>query len=600
MLVPIDRLRPDSTPIRRRQWPEDDAALRASIAELGLLDPLLVVRLGDDFEEAPDYEVKDGNRRLAAARALGLLAVEVSELPRRKADYTAAAATAANLVRAPLDAVDQWRAIVMLQERGYTLPGAAACLGLSQRHAMQLDKLGRLHPDMLALIEAHGLPNERTLALVAAAPPDVQQKAATAKGVVTKGWDNEKQVNWPTLTQLCARIRFPRTAAIFDIETAGLPWELDPFAQPGSADEWTTGDIKGFLAAQRRALEELAAGSKGKLVLAEEAVKSPGSPVLPQGWRLSHGDAAKPKRNETVFAIISSRTGEIVRATAINPGLEKAAQKAAEAKAAEKAKEKAKKAKAQPAAPTSAIPSAVGTVETPLATAKPTPDDDEAPDGDGDLGDGRHGDEDDDAPLPAAPAPKPPMTKEGQKLLARYKTEALRARLRDRTQPISNDTLVPLLILALHAKNVEIRGYDQEGTYGREQGQDLVRRLITPEGHLQFDGDELPHLAGEALARVLRFSEPDANSYSPGSGPAAEWIAAALDAQHHLPRLDTAEFLATLAADKLKNAAVIAGEKFTTATAAKRDLPGKLPPTWRPDYTHFGAPGPKPAKGQGA
>ena len=589
MLVPIDRLRPDSTPIRRRQWPEDDAALRASIAELGLLDPLLVVRLGDDFEDAPDYEVKDGNRRLAAARALGLLAVEVSELPRRKADYTAAAATAANLVRAPLDAVDQWRAIVMLQERGYTLPGAAACLGLSQRHAMQLDKLGRLHPDMLALIEAHGMPNERTLALVAAAPPDVQQKAATAKGALGTSWDKRTEVNWHTVVQLCARTRFPRTVAIFDVEAAGLPWELDPFAQPGSADEWTTGDIKGFLAAQRRALEELAAGSKGKLVLAEEAVKAPGSPALPQGWRLSYGDAAKPKRNETVFAIISSRTGEIVRATATNPGQEKAAQKAAEAKAAKKEK----KTKVEPAAPASVIRSAIGTVDAPIVvTATPVAHDDH------DNGAGH-----DDAPglgdtgHPAAPAPKPPMTKEGQKLLARYKTEALRARLRDRTKPISNDTLVPLLILALHAANVQISGYDQEGAYGREKGEDLVRRLITPEGHLQFDGDELPHLAGEALARVLRFSEPDAGSYSPGSGPAAEWIAAALDAQHHLPRLDTTEFLATLAADKLKNAAAIAGQKFTTATAAKRDLPGKLPPTWRPDYTQFGAPGPRPAKG---
>jgi hypothetical protein len=68
-------------------------------------------------------------------------------------------------------------------------------------------------------------------------------------------------------------------------------------------------------------------------------------------------------------------------------------------------------------------------------------------------------------------------------------------------------------------------------------------------------------------------------------------------ASTHLPRLDTAEFLATLGADKLKHAAALAEVKFTTATAAKRDLPGKLPATWRPDYTHFGAPGPKPAKG---
>lgn len=95
MLVSIDRLKPDSTPVRRRLWEADDASLRASSAELGVLEPLLVVRLGDDMDEAPDFEVKDGNRRLAAARACGLLALEVAELPRKREDYTLAAATAA-------------------------------------------------------------------------------------------------------------------------------------------------------------------------------------------------------------------------------------------------------------------------------------------------------------------------------------------------------------------------------------------------------------------------------------------------------------------------------------------------------------------------
>jgi hypothetical protein len=202
--------------------------------------------------------------------------------------------------------------------------------------------------------------------------------------------------------------------------------------------------------------------------------------------------------------------------------------------------------------------------------------------------------EEDEAPA-IAQAPRPPMTKEGQKLLAHFKTQALRARLRDRTQPISNDTLVPLLVLALHAKNVEIRGYQSEGYYSHDKGEDLMRRLVTPAGQLQYDGADLPHIAAEALARALSFSAPDGSTYNPGSGDVAEWIAAAIDAQPFVPPIDSTEFIATLSAEALRAAATEAGLKFTTAGAVKRELPGKLP-EWNPTFAHYGAPGPKPAK----
>lgn len=580
MLISIERLRPDSTPVRQRLWQADDDALRISMAELGQLDPLLVLRLGDDFDDAAEYEVKDGNRRLAAARALGWLAMEVAELPRRTAQFAQAAATAANMVRAPLAALDQWRAVVALQDRGYTLAAAAACLGLSDRQAAKLDRLGRLHPDVLKLIDETGeLPSDHQLRIIASAPPELQKQAAAAKGAAGGTGDN-RWVNWQAIVEACYRRRIPRTAAIFDTAAAGVAFTQDFFAPEGSDEEWTTIDVAGFLAAQRAALEAQAAASKGRLVLAEENPRDPGTPTLPKGWRASRGKPDKPTRRETVYACVSARTGAVVRITAID-------------EVAEKAREKAAKDKAKAEAKAAPIRSAIGTVATPLT---PTPDADD--DDDGADPDDDDEEEEDDAPRPTPPAPQPkaPMTKAGQVLLAKAKTEALRARLRDRTQPISNDILVPLLILALHASNVEIRGYDQEGAWGRDRGQDLVRRLITPDGHLQFDGAELPHIAGEALARVLHMSSPDSSTYvNPGSGDIAEWIGAAIDAQARMPRLDTAELLATLSADKLKNAAALANMKFTTATAAKRDLVGKLP-DWRPDYTHFGAPGPKPAK----
>ena len=88
--------------------------------------------------------------------------------------------------------------------------------------------------------------------------------------------------------------------------------------------------------------------------------------------------------------------------------------------------------------------------------------------GDDEGDDGRHGDEhdagddaDEPAVAPAAPAPKSPLTKAGQASLAKLKTQGLRARLR-LPQPAPDwETLVALLILAVHAKNVKISGYQE-------------------------------------------------------------------------------------------------------------------------------------------
>ena len=88
---------------------------------------------------------------------------------------------------------------------------------------------------------------------------------------------------------------------------------------------------------------------------------------------------------------------------------------------------------------------------------------------------------------------------------------------------------------------------------------------------------------------MLVISDPSAEF---GSGPVAEYIAHALDVP--APRLDTAEFLATLHGDELRKVshAHDANRSMPTSVAALRNsLIGKLP-NWRP--AAFGAPGPAP------
>jgi len=76
---------------------------------------------------------------------------------------------------------------------------------------------------------------------------------------------------------------------------------------------------------------------------------------------------------------------------------------------------------------------------------------------------------------------------------------------------------------------------------------------------------------------------------SDASGPAAEWIGAAIGAGLALGRFDTADFLAQVGGDELRRAAAAAGEKATGSVKSLRErLVGKLP-DWRPDAAVFGA-----------
>jgi ParB family transcriptional regulator, chromosome partitioning protein len=602
MKLALDRLRPDSNPVRHRPPPVDTSDLLQSMATVGQLVPILVVRLGAASDADPHYEVKEGNRRLEAAKALGWPALEAHVLELERAEDLLAAATAANLVRAPLAPVDTWRAMQALLGKGYDPPAAAGALGLSERQAARLDRLGQLHPDVLALIAAGTMPAEAQLRALANAPQELQHQALKAKGAITKV-GKASIADWQRIAEACRRQRISRSVAQFDLEAAGVAFTRDVFAQPGDPDEWTTDDVAGFLEAQRAALktQSESPASKGKLVMVTESNRDPGMPSLPTGWRQSHGDPNKPTKRETVYACVATRTGAIVRVTAVDAKAERDQERRqAERKAA---KPKAPPAAEAPPAPavaaTSPAPAAApGTLATLGATvgaaigaaigasspAAAEPDDDPAED------------PPDNARV-AAEAAKAHLTKSGQQALADLKTIGLRARLRDTTRPIDAFDLVAMLVLALHAPNVRIDHYTAPAGWEAHKGRDLASQIVGPDGHLRYDDKQLLELAGETLARVLSFDRPS-HTYSPyhaRSGDTAEWIAAAAGVVpgEHLPRLDTAELLAGCEAPVLKEAAATAGIKYTTATAAKRELAGKLE-HWRPAFAHFGAPGPRP------
>lgn len=189
---------------RTRAAEAADTGLAASIGAMGVLQPILVRW----DHQAQQHQVVDGHRRVAAARAVGLDSIRAIEIDSDERT-TLAAGVAANTQREPLAPVDQWRAIIALQDKGWDLMGAAAALGIPQRAARQLDKLGRLHPDIVAAIEAHDMPEEDELGRIAQAPHDVQAAALTKKDA-WYGAPGRRTPNWHSIAAACEIDRIPR------------------------------------------------------------------------------------------------------------------------------------------------------------------------------------------------------------------------------------------------------------------------------------------------------------------------------------------------------------------------------------------------------
>lgn len=551
---------PKDRPRRQHAGSYIDQLALSMASPAGQTDPIVVIQNGNS------YLLVKGAARVAAARKLGWEDIEATPAHDFMPEQIEAHYAAATSLRAPLPPIEQWRAIVRLQDAGHDMDQAAAILGLTSRQALQVDRLGRMHPSVIKLIEdLEHWPNERAIRIIAAAPQDVQAKAVAAA---------RKSGN-PSIYSVADACtpqgRADRVDAIFDPDKVKMTWIEDVFAQPGERGHLTTPDLANFIFAQKAqlAIEKAARERKKQEVRIIETDARTGNATLPRGFNLrtySPDKLDKPKKHEVVFLSVLP-DGRVERFIAIDQAAEKAAAKAKEK--VDKAKGKAK----------------------PTATPSPadTPADDTDPAGD-----------DDDTP-PAPVADISPITKAGRDLIAAAKTEALHAALRQ-DDKLDLPDLCVLLILALHAQNVTIAGYSGSSYFPsdyRNAGADLVAQLVTPEGHISANSTQIIDAGTEALTRVLKFgavSRP-VNGYNnnPDSGAVAEWIGAWLGAEAHLKWFDTAEFLATVNAAELRNAAAAAGIKpGKTATETRRLLTTNAP-TWRPPGATFGAPGPRPA-----
>lgn len=557
MLLALDQIDHNPTPLRGGDPTKVEPDFVASIANQGVLQPILVRQDGNR------YVVVKGDRRLAAARAAGHSAIPVLVENAARGPHALAANAAATLARKPLRMTEQFRALARLQDEGLPADQAAMALGMDPDHARKLERLGRLHPDLLAELardeveNPEQLPDWRTLGIIAAASPDAQMEAARACGFPDDFyWDD---ISGALRMQ---RRAIPRDWAIFPHDQ--VHWQEDFFAQPDSPSRFTAAEPAAFLAAQQAALAALASKSKGRLEVVEPAsaigkLLTAGHLYSTRGWRIdAYGNDLPTKLEKgdgrTVYALVQPdghQTGRVRWAIAVE-----------------------QLGGADPAPP------AAPAFQAPTAHDPDLEDPQDEYEDDGDPGDTGH---------PAAakePEPELPLTKHGQALLADARTQALRAALRDPATRYSTDDLLALLLVALSAKTVTVK--TSHHTYASSADmRDLAAKLLSPEGTLRHDepGLNLEHLAREALARMLSFPKPEdqRHGYAYESDPIATAIARITEADTHLPRLDTEAFLATVSGAELKAYAKAQGLKLSKVSAIREALAGTAPdfrPAW--------------------
>jgi ParB family chromosome partitioning protein len=272
---------------------EMDQQLVASILAIGLLQPPVVREIDGELV------VRAGDRRTKAAIAAGKDLIDVYVIDGNE-EIHAMTSMSENLVRVSMNAVDTWRGINQLEQRGWNEEAIANALALPKRTVLKLKLLGSLHPPMLDFMAKGSMPNEDQLRTIANAPLDDQAQVWKAHKP-KKGHD----VSWWEVARALSKPRIPFSAARFDDELArayGVIWLEDLFAPAGEDSRYTT-NADGFFGAQQDWLAHIL--PPNGIILTQDEY---GHPLLPKGAERIYG---KPGKHDKLGHYVNSRSGAI-------------------------------------------------------------------------------------------------------------------------------------------------------------------------------------------------------------------------------------------------------------------------------------------------
>lgn len=179
--VPVAAVRPNPNQPRSHFDEESLAGLTASIAEIGVLQPVLVREVGEG-----QYELIAGERRWRASKRAGLQSIPVVV---RDADSDASSleqALVENLHRADLNAMEEAAAYQQLiEDFGLTQEAVAKRVGKSRAAVSNTLRLFQLPPAIQALVAENQLTAGHARALLGT--PDRAYQTALAQRIVRDG-----------------------------------------------------------------------------------------------------------------------------------------------------------------------------------------------------------------------------------------------------------------------------------------------------------------------------------------------------------------------------------------------------------------------------
>jgi ParB family chromosome partitioning protein len=179
--VPTNLIRPNPNQPRRRIEPASISALAESIAEAGVIQPLIVRPLPDGR-----YELIAGERRWRAAREAGLAAVPALIRDEDEAQRMQTALIE-NVAREDLNPVDEARACAALvEDLGLSKEELARRLGRTRPAISNLIRLLDLPDDVLELLSEGALTEGHGRAILIAKGNDVRRRLA--RDAVAAGW----------------------------------------------------------------------------------------------------------------------------------------------------------------------------------------------------------------------------------------------------------------------------------------------------------------------------------------------------------------------------------------------------------------------------
>lgn len=531
----LSHIHDDPDNVRRHFDVDADAKLAESIRLTGGPIHAPVVRphpnLGVD-----QYMIVAGHRRVHAARAAGLSEIFVVLTDEIDPMKLAAMRTAENTARAPLAPVDLWRALVKMQEAGWSIEDAAGAAGITLAYARRLDRLGRMDASVIEAIEKHGMPDGRHLATIANAPLAKQQEVMKLKAIYS-GSGKNRTISWHDVTHRLTVTRISQDRALFNLnDHPEVVFEEDLFAEPGTDGAIpTTANVAQFLAAQRKTIETIATEKLPLGYVIKIVDQRPDYNKSIDGMRVDgnfyFGETDLPK-------IPKSTTLEI-RVFIVDEGW------------------------------------AIGRVSAYIlskperktrasATSSSNANDADA--------------------TQTEPEDREGVTIAGQKIAAQAKTDALRTATSLLTNPFE---LLSCLVLACAGRNVRIA--DDPSGFGATNVQHIAQRLLD-DGELfasQDDAGERRVIAA-AQSMIATMAICDVPKTSVGSGPIADVIGRAIEADRHMTtRFDTRDFLEFVTGKELLAICADLGVESPRKVDERRAALVDGAPDWRPKSAQF-------------